>query len=119
MFLRLCAAVLAAVTLTSCSQDVSSSSNAQSKIQSKIVRTVDVNGVRFKIDAHFISKDMNDDAVLAQLVALVRRRGYRCDTIAQAHPFVFGGGGFVLYCNDLRYRYSIEDRGGNWTVSLD
>lgn len=55
---------------------------------------------------------------LEAIVAVVEYFGYRCDTVSAARPLIFGNG-FSLYCNRFRYGYSIEDRGGNWTVTLD
>ena len=114
MFLRLCAAIVAVVALASCSKAPPSHVDAEPKI----VRTVDVNGIQFKIDAHSTLMNIKDDDVLALLVGLIRVHGYRCDTINAARPFILGGG-VVLDCNGFHYRYSIEDRGGNWTVTLD
>lgn len=86
----------------------------------KVVRTVDANGIQFKIDAHDTNLNIKggDDA-LAGLIALIRLRGYRCDTINAARPFLFSGSGYVLDCDGFRYRYTIEDRGGRWTVTVD
>lgn len=85
----------------------------------KIVRTVDVNGIQFKIDAHDTNLNIKDDDALAQLIGLIRLHGYRCDILNAARPFILVGRGFVLDCNGFHYRYSIEDRGGKWTVTLD
>lgn len=117
------AIVIVAAVFAYCSRDtppsVRDAPPSHVDAQSKIVRTVEVNGIQFKIDAHEGAMNIEDDDALALLVGMVRLRGYRCDTVNAARPFLLVGQGFVLDCNGFRYRYSIEDRGGNWTVTLD
>ena len=52
---------------------------------------------------------------LAQLVQLY---GWRCDSISAVTPFAFSHG-FYVYCNNWRYSYEVEDRGGRWIVTVD
>jgi len=49
--------------------------------------------------------------------ALIRVSGYRCDSVSSIQRWVFSEG-FSVVCNDFRYKYEIEDRGGRWTVTL-
>jgi hypothetical protein len=49
---------------------------------------------------------------------LIRRAGYRCDSVSSIQKWVFSSG-FDVVCNGFRYSYEIEDRGGNWVVSLE
>ena len=58
------------------------------------------------------------EQVLKELVGLVRANGYRCDSITFARRMAMKSG-FVMACNNARYKYEIEDRGGNWQVTLD
>lgn len=51
-------------------------------------------------------------------VALIEAHGWRCDSISAMTPFLTARG-FSVDCNHFSYRYNIEDRGGNWEVSLD
>ena len=53
-----------------------------------------------------------------RLVKLVRASGYRCDSVDSALPMMFKDG-FVLVCDQYRYRYEIVDRGGKWVVTVD
>lgn len=55
------------------------------------------------------------------LMRAIRGHGYRCDTVDAATPLgpFDDHAGFNVYCNDWQYKYLIEDRGGNWTVTLD
>lgn len=48
---------------------------------------------------------------------LIRRAGYRCDTMSSFQRWVTKPG-FTAVCNQFRYKYYIEDRGGRWTVTL-
>lgn len=52
------------------------------------------------------------------LAGLVKEKGYACDSIAAASPFAFSEG-FNLSCNRFRYKYEIENKGGNWIVTID
>lgn len=53
------------------------------------------------------------------LVLRVRLAGYRCDSVSSAFPSLFSAAPeYRLTCNHNRYVYSIEDRGGRWTVKL-
>ncbi|WP_127115143.1 hypothetical protein [Shimia sediminis] len=49
--------------------------------------------------------------------ALIRAKGYRCDSISSLQRWVYGGG-FDVVCNKFRYKYELEDKGGRWTVTL-
>ncbi len=50
--------------------------------------------------------------------SLIRLNGWRCDSISSMHPLLIGHG-YKVGCNFYRYKYKIEDRGGNWEVSLN
>jgi hypothetical protein len=52
------------------------------------------------------------------LVKVVRIRGYTCDTVSAASPFLLSVG-YHLYCNRYRYSYEIADKGGRWFVTVD
>lgn len=43
--------------------------------------------------------------------------GWKCDTVSAFRPFMLSPG-FTLRCNGYRYKYEIEDRGGNWEITL-
>lgn len=53
------------------------------------------------------------------LVVMTRLSGFKCDTVSAARPLVFGGPGFSLMCNNWRYSYEVQDRGGRWRVVVD
>ena len=65
-----------------------------------------------------IIDDHMSDVVVESLVALVRLRGYRCDSVSGAVPSVFRAHRFTLNCDQFRYAYVIEDRGGHWIVRV-
>ena len=54
----------------------------------------------------------------AELTQKIRLAGYKCDSIYHVVNMTFSLG-FRVRCNNLRYTYEIEDRGGNWEVTLD
>ncbi|MEJ1414311.1 MAG: hypothetical protein RPU90_12150 [Candidatus Sedimenticola sp. (ex Thyasira tokunagai)] len=49
---------------------------------------------------------------------IVKAHGYRCDTVDEMQPFILGGG-FTIYCNNWKYSYELEDKGGRWVVTVD
>lgn len=55
--------------------------------------------------------------VIEELVGLVRANGYRCDSVSVARR-MFAASGFVMLCNNARYEYEIEDKGGRWRVAV-
>ena len=48
---------------------------------------------------------------------MAQASGWKCDTVSAFQPFMFSHG-FTLPCNKYRYEYEIEDRGGNWEITL-
>ncbi|PHM17210.1 MAG: hypothetical protein CJD30_07385 [Sulfuricurvum sp. PD_MW2] len=48
---------------------------------------------------------------------LISANGYTCDSIDGMNRF-FTSEGYHVYCNDHRYNYDIENKGGNWIVSV-
>lgn len=57
-------------------------------------------------------------AVLHTVQAAVKNAGFRCDSLSGVVPHVFASG-YRVTCNDHRYAYSIDDRGGRWVVTVD
>ena len=55
--------------------------------------------------------------LLGSLASMVRIMGWRCDEISSARRLMLSKG-FKISCNRFDYTYLIQDRGGNWTVSL-
>lgn len=49
--------------------------------------------------------------------AAVRAHGWRCDSVSSLRSWMFSTG-FTLICNNFRYSYDFEDKGGNWTVKI-
>jgi hypothetical protein len=69
-------------------------------------------------NSQFAGVDKNDTKLLNALAGLVVESGYKCDSISAAMRSSWDGN-FTLRCNGFRYKYLIEDKGGNWTVTLD
>jgi hypothetical protein len=51
------------------------------------------------------------------MISLVRRNGYRCDSISSVRPFIMSEG-YTLICNEFRYTYELADKGGRWIVTV-
>lgn len=65
-----------------------------------------------------ISDDFKGKAdVIEALVTVVRSKGYRCDSVTRVGVSLFSRA-IHLGCNQFRYRYDVEDKGGNWTVTV-
>src|ERR1700686_4072386 len=59
-----------------------------------------------------------DELAAVQFAAAVNESGNAGeDQISAMVPFIMSRG-FSLTCNRFRYKYEIEDRGGNWEVTL-
>jgi hypothetical protein len=67
-----------------------------------------------KLIAGFDDVDRN----LNKLITLVHYNGYRCDSISAARPGIFHHG-YELVCNNFTYTYWIEDKGGQWAVTVE
>jgi hypothetical protein len=52
-----------------------------------------------------------------EAASLVRANGYRCESISAFRPFLWGNG-YNLVCNEFRYEYDVEDKGGRWQVTV-
>jgi hypothetical protein len=63
-----------------------------------------------------INKDAPRGAI-DPAVALIRAKGWRCDSVSAMIPFIMSRG-FSITCNRFNYKYEIEGRGGNWEVTL-
>ncbi len=55
--------------------------------------------------------------VIPQMVKLIRLTGYKCDSISAIREMMLSRG-FAVVCNNFNYEYEIEDKGGNWVVTL-
>ena len=60
----------------------------------------------------------NNTAFLTQMQSTIRRAGYKCDSFSSILEMNFSRG-FTVRCNNYVYGYEIEDKGGNWVVTLD
>ena len=56
--------------------------------------------------------------VVAELVVLVRKNGWRCDTVSFACIGLFTPK-FTLKCNENRYKYEVMDRAGRFVACID
>lgn len=56
--------------------------------------------------------------VISGVVLMIVGSGYRCNSVSSIRHWLTGPG-FSVSCNQFRYDYEIEDRGGNWVVQID
>ncbi|MGF1819067.1 hypothetical protein [Vibrio alginolyticus] len=52
-----------------------------------------------------------------QLTEIISLDGYKCNTVSGIVEMSFSRG-FSVWCNNHNYEYEIEDKGGNWVVTL-
>lgn len=60
-------------------------------------------------------KDKKGAEVFANYVVAM---GYRCDSLSAFSQSAWSGA-FSLSCNNYKYNYTIEDKGGRWIVTVD
>ncbi len=68
-------------------------------------------------DAPNLIKTPVFEDLLNQAVAIIRERGWRCDSFSSMTDPA-DRGRFTVTCNHHRYTYVFEDRGGEWAVRL-
>ena len=68
------------------------------------------------VEPDAVISDMLTTTQINALAQLIRAYGYSCNSISSARPFLWSFG-FVVHCNQFRYGYEIEDRGGTWVVT--
>lgn len=86
---------------------------AEAEVEDMSLRPQFANAVEIEKQAFITNVPLKDVDVI---VGFVRSKGYRCDSVTVARPFIGGGRGYVLECNYYSYKYEIEDRGGRWVV---
>lgn len=62
---------------------------------------------------HVKNKDLAEKAA-----DYVESLGYRCDSLSAFYKSAWSGA-FTLSCNNYKYTYTIEDKGGRWVVTVD
>ncbi|MFP2832813.1 hypothetical protein ACLETW_02390 [Citrobacter portucalensis] len=53
----------------------------------------------------------------AESQAVVRQAGYQCNKVNGVYPAAFGGS-VTVFCDDV-YQYTIQDKGGRYSVEVD
>ena len=72
-----------------------------------------------KPTSEYVSKDVQVTPTQADaVIKLIRVYGYSCSTLSSALQSSYDGS-FSVTCNNWKYRYDIEDIGGNWVVTVD
>lgn len=68
-------------------------------------------------DAVLYGNSKEDLVLIDKLADFVKTNDFRCNSVSAARPAIFSGG-FVLTCNQFRYTYDIQDKGGHWVVTV-
>lgn len=68
-------------------------------------------------DAVLFDNDPGSIVLIEKLAQLVRDNGFSCTSVSSARPALMSRG-YVLGCNKFSYTYDIQDKGGNWLVSV-
>lgn len=107
--------ILTTILLTACSNEGNTS---KEQISEKTTSTTD----RYEDIRHMIEDQSEIDERLTEknivgVVGLIVGNGYSCDTISGIVPFPRKTG-FYVQCNHFQYQYEVEDKGGNWVVTL-
>lgn len=84
-------------------------------IQSTVVFSEEMPVTRIEIDAK-INKRITKSQAYA-MAGMVRAYGYGCSSISSASSFAMSEG-YRLSCNNYRYTYEIENKGGRWSVKV-
>ena len=74
--------------------------------------------VEIEPNARIDDQISNKQGVANELASLIRSSGWTCDSIYSIIMWNFSPG-FSVYCNGARYSYDVEDKGGNWEVTLN
>jgi hypothetical protein len=57
----------------------------------------------------------NCRGVTEELVAMVKKDNWRCDSVSHVRQLIWDRG-FAIHCNQYAYEYIVKDIGGHWTV---
>ena len=49
---------------------------------------------------------------------MIQFYGYDCTIIDTMCPFMMSEG-YTVYCNNMRYKFELENHGGKWSVKAD
>jgi hypothetical protein len=80
--------------------------------------TANPTDVPIESDAIMQEKYKDDSRLMNLLVRLVKANNFRCDSISSISAYAFSHG-FNLSCNNFRYHYEIEDKGGHPVVKVE
>lgn len=69
------------------------------------------------ISSSVIAEEYSDE-VKRDAMNIIQAYGYTCSSIDHMSPFLLSGSGFKVTCNNYRYMYEIEDKGGRWVVTV-
>jgi hypothetical protein len=64
-----------------------------------------------------LSEDISNELAI-EFAKYIQTSGYSCNSVSAVTPFVMSRGVKVV-CNQWTYSYEVEDKGGNWVVSVN
>lgn len=64
-----------------------------------------------------LSKDISEELAI-EFAKLIQLNGYSCESVSGVTPDVMTGS-VTVNCNQWNYSYDIEDKGGNWIVTVN
>lgn len=97
-------------------QDEQRAQNAEAERRVRNQRTAE-RAALIEKDAVLFDNDAGSIALIEKLVQFVRDNGFSCTSVSAARPALMSRG-YVLTCNKFSYTYDIQDKGGNWLVSV-
>ncbi len=68
-------------------------------------------------DGARLSEDISKELAI-EFAKLIQLNGYSCESVSGVSPHVMSVG-VTVYCNQWNYNYDIEDKGGNWIVTVN
>lgn len=73
--------------------------------------------VEIEADAMISQNRPNMQGVIDPGLALLRARGWRCDSVSAVRPYL-ASDGYTIICNGFNYTYNFSHADGNWSVEV-
>ena len=64
-----------------------------------------------------LSEDVSNELAI-EFAKLIQLNGYSCNSVSGVAPSAMSGNVRVV-CNQWQYSYTVEDKGGNWIVTVN
>lgn len=90
--------------------------NAEADRRAREQRIAD-RAIPIEKDALLFDSAPGSIVLIEKLVLFVRESGFSCASVSGARPALMSRG-YVVTCNKFSYTYDIQDKGGNWMVTV-